>query len=488
MLRRSLLKAGLSTPFILTMTKASRAQQLRVRTDVMELPEGDEFFSKYALAVKKMHDLPETDPRSWRSQSIVHANYCPHGKIDFVHWHRHYITYFERICGGLIGDPSFALPYWNWTKNSGKIPDPFYKIRELNVEYWKDRSDYQADNWSPDPITTIARRGLQQGKGLQDNQTMGKSFTAQTIQAISRLSNFSQFWRATEGTPHNDGHVVAGALPDGQTGHIGDGLSPLDPIFWLHHCMVDKMWAEWQAAQNVTPDPGKSYSGQFVDEGSNPVNDATAKSAFNHTKLGFTYDILQQIGGPLIDILKATLDAEEQSKLSKEFATAEVKTLALLKNDSPSVTDIVTSFEIPVLNLDADVLSTRVYRPLDILGLDRFAQENARILAHFSNVIPPEKTGASVVNVFVECSYLSPNTPSSDPHYAGTFSFFGKSKHMAEHGYEFLIDITEPLRSKLGEGRLRAGSLNLQVVPVAIGDAKIGSNPFKIGTVELVSA
>ena len=32
------------------------------------------------------------------------------------------------------------------------------------------------------------------------------------------------------------------------------GTSPNDPCFFLHHCFVDKIWAEWQAAH-----PGLTY-------------------------------------------------------------------------------------------------------------------------------------------------------------------------------------------------------------------------------------
>jgi hypothetical protein len=27
---------------------------------------------------------------------------------------------------------------------------------------------------------------------------------------------------------------------------MGGDASPNDPIFWLHHCMLDKVWADWQ--------------------------------------------------------------------------------------------------------------------------------------------------------------------------------------------------------------------------------------------------
>ena len=29
---------------------------------------------------------------------------------------------------------------------------------------------------------------------------------------------------------------------------MGPGTSPNDPVFFLHHCNVDRIWADWQSA------------------------------------------------------------------------------------------------------------------------------------------------------------------------------------------------------------------------------------------------
>ena len=56
-----------------------------------------------------------------------------------------------------------------------------------------------------------------------------------------------------ESNPHNQVHVdVGGNSPDGQTwGLMSDpGIAALDPIFYLHHCNIDRMWAAWNANGN----------------------------------------------------------------------------------------------------------------------------------------------------------------------------------------------------------------------------------------------
>src|SRR5262249_7496349 len=42
---------------------------------------------------------------------------CQHGSNDFLAWHRMYLFFFERIVRKLSGDPSFALPYWNYFRD-----------------------------------------------------------------------------------------------------------------------------------------------------------------------------------------------------------------------------------------------------------------------------------------------------------------------------------------------------------------------------------
>ena len=71
-----------------------------VRRDVMDMDVKDRFFSDYASAVRKMHEL-SNDNRSWLIQARIHADYCHHGELEFLHWHRHYIRFFETICAKL---------------------------------------------------------------------------------------------------------------------------------------------------------------------------------------------------------------------------------------------------------------------------------------------------------------------------------------------------------------------------------------------------
>ncbi|XP_021902219.1 LOW QUALITY PROTEIN: polyphenol oxidase, chloroplastic-like [Carica papaya] len=87
------------------------------------------YIAKYEKAIELMKALPPDDPRSFMQQANVHCAYCAgayeqvgfpgvelqvHFSWLFFPFHRYYLYFYEKILGKLIGDPIFALPFWNW--------------------------------------------------------------------------------------------------------------------------------------------------------------------------------------------------------------------------------------------------------------------------------------------------------------------------------------------------------------------------------------
>lgn len=53
---------------------------------------------------------------------------------------------------------------------------------------------------------------------------------------------------------HNRVHLWVG-------GNMAPMTSPNDPVFFLHHCFIDKVWADWQAVQRIeNPDAAPHYA------------------------------------------------------------------------------------------------------------------------------------------------------------------------------------------------------------------------------------
>lgn len=483
--RRTFLTAatiGLAAPFIIR--SSARGAGLRVRRDVMDMQDTDPFFKKYGDAVKAMHALPKTDRRNWINQAKIHADFCHHSTLSFLHWHRHYLNFFEAICSEMIGDPDFALPYWNWSKKSGVIPAPFYDIANLNVEHWNDPGVYNGQSWGP--INSLPRRGLAKGRGLLQDPLRGGSFTLTNINSIKDSPDADLFEQSLEGSPHNNGHVVSGALSSGKIGHIGDGLSPLDPIFWLHHCMVDRVWAEWQV-NHTTPDPGESYDTDFVDRKGNPAP-VNSSGAMTTNAMGYTYDVIQPVvaGGPAPP--NGRFLESIAVDLNKALAAPPVlTTLGTASNTTASKAQVATAIKVQTTNLASALAADRPTKKLS-LGQEVVTLERRRTVARISDVQVQSQSSDLLVNVFVNCPYLSPSTGFIDPHYAGSFSFFGRGH--AGHGgagRTYVIDITAPLQSLASEGPFKSEDLTIQLMPLpSYIDGKTDAT-FRAGKVEIIS-
>jgi len=479
--RRKLLQGAvltaISAPFLTFQAKA--ATTVKVRRDVTKMHPDDPFFAKYALAIKKMHKLPDTDPRNWRNQAIIHVQHCPHGMADFLEWHRFYITYFESICAEMIGDANFALPYWNWSNNQGLIPKPFFGKNSLNVEFLEDESNYTPveptrSDWGI--ITTVGTRNLTATKGLASDPRFSEIFSEQVINDIKSLTSYDQFHRQLEGSPHNTGHVLTGE----QNGHMVDGLSSLDPIFWLHHCNVDRIWAEWQAAGNITTDNPMVYDQQFFDATGKAVN-VKATDTHDYNALGFTYDSLDTLPMSMFNV-----NFPENKALSTNLSTE--KKLGSIKNTEVSSVNVVTQLRVKTPELIENLFQNRHFKATNFLSHPRTAIEASRILAILKNVsYPKEDKTRIIVNVFINCPYLTPEIPSTDKHYAGSFAFFGQPMKDMKMGGEFIIDITDAVRYLTNEGLLlQESELNIQLMPLVINDNSPKDAKFKVGSVEIL--
>jgi tyrosinase len=96
-----------------------------------------------------------------------------------------------------------------------------------------------------------------------------------------------------EGSPHNRVHNCVGGQYNGTEGFMLNYLSPVDPIFFLHHANIDRLWDVWTRKQMALDLPtlpeGEDltrWSGEnflfFVDEKGNPVK----ATAGDYAKIG----------------------------------------------------------------------------------------------------------------------------------------------------------------------------------------------------------
>lgn len=153
-----------------------------------------------------------------------------HGAPGFLPWHRAYLLDLERELQAI--DPSVSLHYWRFDQ-----PAPNLFTREfLGVSDSLGTVQFGATNplqfWRTDGVQGINRRPFfstsQAPPGLlNEAQTLG-------------LSTQYRFFRNMEGNPHGFAHTSFG----GSISSIGTAAR--DPLFFLLHCNVDRLWAKWQ--------------------------------------------------------------------------------------------------------------------------------------------------------------------------------------------------------------------------------------------------
>ena len=203
-----------------------------------------------------------TDPLSWRFQAAIHGfpglaptlshpqrwGSCRHNSWFFLPWHRLYLYFFERIVQFHLKDESWSLPYWDYTKShddsSRILPEPFRTPNTGNELFTEHRDPRVNSATTPIPLpfeSTDARSALSHPDFTLEGENPGESFAGGKVRDV--VPNMSARG-AVELTPHGLVHgLVGGASPPGWMSLFE--TAALDPIFWLHHCNIDRLWDVW---------------------------------------------------------------------------------------------------------------------------------------------------------------------------------------------------------------------------------------------------
>jgi tyrosinase len=253
--------------------------------------------------------------------------------------------------------------------------------------------------------------------------------------------------------------------------------------------MVDRVWAEWQKSHQ-TPDPGQTYSSDFVDKDGRPVS-VNSASAQSIDDLGYTYDVLQPtpLGTTRVGTTGNLLNTIAPDLRRALDQPPEPVTLGSVATNNVAFPFIATAILVSTPNITNALATERAFRRFS-LGRETIGVETARTIAQLSDVqLASGSSNDLIVNVFVNCPYLSPTTGYVDPHYAGTFSLFGADHvgHGGAGGKDFVIDITEPVRHLATEGRINKEELTIQLMPVPAYIDRKPEASVKVGKVDIIA-
>jgi hypothetical protein len=253
-----------------------------------------------------IHDVPDEEISEPLKPLVTYWQQCPHANYFFLSWHRMYLYYFERILRKASGDPNFVLPYWAYENPQQS---------SLPVAFLPDPDELGSPP-TTEPVPPRSRRNpLARAKRFVhvDRRWIGLGDVARDFQAAMALDAFvtddkldarqafggvrasdaqaDQAAGGIESSPHNLVHKAIGL--EGDMG--SPATAARDPIFWVHHANVDRMWVKWTdpAKGRVPPLDDTVWMTTkftFVDEDGRDCVMTGADVLDTQLQLGYRYD------------------------------------------------------------------------------------------------------------------------------------------------------------------------------------------------------
>ncbi|KAI0014687.1 hypothetical protein F4780DRAFT_767260 [Xylariomycetidae sp. FL0641] len=194
-----------------------------------------------------------------------------HFVASFLPWHRYFVHLYETALRDDCGYEG-VMPYWDWTKDSGALPSSPIFSPSATTGFG---GSGEGAAWIPpthvNPLTACVTDGaftglnlsyftsgarphclnrvLNNGTGIDTGTGtggadlgpwLGNAYSPATVANITDSNTrFDAFWPELENTPHGSIHSALG-------GDMLPQTSPNDPLFFMHHSQVDRLWWQWQ--------------------------------------------------------------------------------------------------------------------------------------------------------------------------------------------------------------------------------------------------
>ncbi|KAK8089605.1 hypothetical protein PG997_004566 [Apiospora hydei] len=282
--RRALQKRQSAQPAITT--GAPRVNgTIPLRKEIREFQGYHEQWSLYILALDWMQFTSQDDPYSWYRMAGIHAapfvdyggvqalpdgglnGYCTHVSNLFPTWHRPYLAYFEQVMYNIVqfiaslypagprqiqfqqAAQTFRMPYWDWAA----MPPSNQSLLPYSVGGEPDivADGPNGEQLIANPLFTFTFKPL--------DPSVFPEFPTRLYNLFANNGNYST-WSNEAWIPdtsnnsydsieslHDTIHLAAG----GDSGHMAIiAYSAFDPIFFLHHANVDRIFAMWQVLHN----------------------------------------------------------------------------------------------------------------------------------------------------------------------------------------------------------------------------------------------
>ncbi len=183
-----------------------------------------------------------------------------HQNIAFLPWHREYLRRFELALQAEV--PGVGIPYWPWPLtpepstlfSNARIHRIFFSSSTAQAlgGLFAQNGPTNPPTWWPPNFRWRVHPALQVGtapilrRGSPDDTWPPTQASINALEASNQtpsgINPYWVFWRTLESGArmHNQGHNITGGYM------MNPVFSPNDPLFWLHHAFIDRVWSRWQ--------------------------------------------------------------------------------------------------------------------------------------------------------------------------------------------------------------------------------------------------
>jgi tyrosinase len=380
-------------------------------------------------------------------------------QMYFLPWHRMYLYFFEEIIRAVSGQNQFTLPYWDYTNPARHALPPEFTMANDPVFKPLFRAQRKTGVNDGAPID-----GNRRNTFLNLNDMMLTSY-------LQTAGSPGGFCPNLDRNLHGNVHTNVGTRPPASD--LGMTFVPTaanDPIFWLHHCNIDRVWASWNKAGGLNPDDAtfKSQPFTFADRAGKAVQRKVG-DALDTQQLDYAYDnyLNRPAGSPPFPApaaaaaLSFALHAELPPSSGAVSLGSQPVTVALAPQAMPgSITGAAANFSAQI----AAALQTR------------------QVYVVLNNIQARQEPGV-VYDVYLDVP-AGERPTLDDPGYVGTLNFFSAHGEHAGHSDASVAFLaTDVLRTLRQQGRI-ASQPTVTLVPE--GTLVPAAEP-QIGSISLIS-
>lgn len=223
-----------------TQSLGTKAVMVRIRKNANNLTPDER--NRFTTALAKLNNQGAGLFQSFREMHRERAALRQaHGRPGFLAWHRAYLLDLERELQRI--DPSVALPYWRFDRPAPNLFTPDFMGRSSSLGTAVFSATNLLAQWRTDGAPGITRTPLfdtQSQSAFVASQgatlVMGGPPPTSIFDTGTNQGGFDEM----EIDPHGNAHTSF-------DGWVMDPVTaPRDPVFFLLHCNVDRLWAGWQ--------------------------------------------------------------------------------------------------------------------------------------------------------------------------------------------------------------------------------------------------